>query len=122
MYRSKYKKTIKPKKPDYLWPWVKYFNINKYVQNLFLKNYMGKPIRIKWLRGPRRHKKNVKKLVYAVQALVVVYFDQQMGALHAVRWLKSCFWQKQVFQYFLIAKGKKERILIGKCKNNTILL
>ena len=40
----------------------------------------------------------------------VVYFDQQMGALHAVCWLKSFFsFLKQVFSSFSVTNRKKRK-------------
>ena len=42
--------------------------------------------------------------------IVADYFDQQSGALHTVGWSKSFdFALKQVFSYFSVTKGKKER-------------
>ena len=82
----------------------------------FGQNCMGKPIRIKWLRGLRRHKKNMKKLfrcVYAVQALVNVY----LLMCSACRFLvEIMFLVKTSFSVFFHRKRKKERKLIGKCK------
>ena len=40
----------------------------------------------------------------------VVYFDQLTGALHTVCWLKLfVFALKQIFSYFSITNGKRER-------------
>ena len=55
-----------------------------------------------------------------VIAIGVVYFDQQMGAPHAVCWSKSFDSAlKQVFCLFPSLMEKKERKKKRKCKNNT---
>ena len=50
-----------------------------------------------------------------LRLLDVVYFDQLMGAPHALHWLKSfVFALKQVFSYFSVPNGKKERAAVQK--------
>ena len=39
--------------------------------------------------------------------LIVVYFDQQTGAMHAVHWLKSIFDDKTIFYVLLSHKMYK---------------
>ena len=58
--------------------------------------------------------------LYFIYWIFVVYFDQPMGALEAVGWSKpfASVW-KQVFSYFYITDGKKERKRKGKRKYNT---
>ena len=52
--------------------------------------------------------------------MIVVYFDKQTGAPHAVHWSKSfVFVLMQVFSYFSFTNGKIRTKKKGKHKNNT---
>ena len=56
-----------------------------------------------------------KKLIDFLQKVFVVYFHQQMGAPHVVRWLKSfVFVLNKFFWHFFCHKHKKDRKAVIK--------
>ena len=56
------------------------------------------------------------RLVLKHPPIFVVYFDQRMGAPHAVRWSKSFFWrQDNFFRQVLWLNVKKRQKITIKC-------